>query len=231
MKRVPVRLWLSLLTVVFVCRPADSGAAGGEDDDPVFGLGWQDGVTLHWRCVGPWFLEGAAGPDDLLIESTSTQWDPAVPLEDDGKPEVLADDKREMGWVRLAVGRRVWRRGDLDLQLVGGLRYLWENTQNRARGWDSDVNEYWSRASQLSEDSWSFYLAARPVWRAHPRVSLGFDLGFAFSWSHLYEKTITRLPGPGGEETLIDNLRGKERSFETWGGWDGMAAVHFMFWF
>ena len=124
---------------------------------------------MHWRFSGTWYVEGAAGPDDFLLDSSTTTG---------GSTSEIEDDKRECGWARIVLGRSLWRRDRLDMQMVCGIRYLWENTQDNSIIWDDVYATMWTRDRKLSNDSWDVFLAIRPSWEISSATTLSPTFGF-----------------------------------------------------
>lgn len=220
---------LSILVVAAAAQAADEALPRH------WGFGWDpgdsgEGLTLRWRPRPDWDLSVAAGPNDFRNEDQYLQWDTDDDVVQDGTPRD-ADNRQEQGWVRLALGRRVWQDGRLKLFSAGSVTYRWSAEEYRAR--EARVNDgpYWdwyNTREHTDRDSWWFTLGVRPSYAVTPRFHVEWEAGLRLRLESADSYRLTWWDAHPGEERYEKSSH--DRAFQSFGVFD-LYRLRFIFWF
>lgn len=194
----------------------------------VWGLGWDDGLTVRRWLGTDWELAVSAGPDDYLTKTEHQAWLLSEPALQQGALQVPQDNRQERGWVRAQVGRLVTRREDLALVGYTGLVYTWIDYQERSLELDSLVGAYDTWELDRFTERWVLTLGVRPSWRPAAFLTVELALGLDFVWESWDQTTTRTLAGVAGGDQTRD--QGHGRSFADF-GWEGASSLQFLVWF
>ncbi len=215
------------LTLGLLMLLGASGAAAAAEEPPrTWGLGWDDGLTVR-RWLGAWELALAAGPDDQLVQEARTSWHTSAPPDYQGLVEVPRDDRRESGFVRGQVGRRVLRAGPLTAVAFAGLAYNWIDRQERSLLLDPVSGGYDELEVNGFTHRWWWEIGLRPAWQPWRRLSLEFSYGLRYTWENWDETWVRQRPGQTTPDR--DELDGEASRFSDF-GWEGLASLAFIIW-
>lgn len=214
---------------------AATAADGGAAHPRHWAFGWDpgesgEGVTVRYLMRPGWDLSLAAGPNDFRYEEQAAQWDTADDVVDDGTPHD-ADNRQEQGWVRLAVGGRVWKDARFAVHGAGAVTYRWsvEEVRTReARTYDNPDWDWYNVRDHTERDSWWLTLGLRPSYAVTERFQVEFESGLRLrfeSADNTYDTWWdTHIGTTHTERTHHDRL------FQSYGRFE-LYSLRFIYWF
>ncbi len=222
--RWPLASGLLLVLILLTAQPV----AATEPVEQVWGLGWDDGLTVRRWLGSRWELAVAAGPDDYLVKVETRQWLLSEPSAQHGALQVPEDHRREQGWVRGQVGYLLTRREQVALVAYSGLVYNWSDDQERTLVLDPLVGDYDTQEIDRFTERWVLTLGLRPSWRPVDFLTIDMAMGLNFVWENWEQTTHRTFAGVPGNDSILDDGHG--RGFEDF-GWEGAGSLQFFFWF
>jgi hypothetical protein len=185
---------------------------------------------VRHRFSPVWDLSVAAGPEDYRLDTVYLRWDDDDVTWEDGVPRTDSD-RREQGWVRLAVGRRFWRDGRLAVSGVAGVTYRWsvEEMRDREVGTPSgSLIDYRNQRSSYDIETWTLALGIRPSVAVTPRLHVEFEAGLEFERRHTSRDYLSWWDSYAETVQTSDDV--ESRTFSSYGGFE-FAKLKFIFWF
>ncbi len=198
-------------------------------------FGWDpgesgEGVTLRYLLKPGWDLSLSAGPNDFRYEEQASEWDTADDVVDDGTPQDV-DNRQEQGWVRLALGGRVWKDARFAVHGTGAVTYRWSVEEYRtreARVYEDTDWDWYNVRDHTTRDSWWLMLGLRPSYAVTERFQVEFESGVRLRFETA-ENTRDRWwdthPGTTHAESTDH-----DRLFQSFGRLE-LYRLRFIFWF
>ncbi len=229
---LPTRVGLLVTLVILVTVQPLLAETAVDNRERKWGLGWQEGLTLR-RAMGPWQVGVSAGPDDWLRDIETRSWNDEEPDSLQGRLSDLDEDRRESGYVRLQVARRLVVEAPLAFMVETSLRYRWSDVRNRDEYWVPKYGYEGSTTSDYFTKEWTLGLALRLAWRPLAMLTIETDFGLVYSWEETeraYESIRVDYEDPEDSYHHVDGSYTKSHSFGDT-GWRGLVSLDFIVWF